>query len=37
MEERNVKIVHDHRKSFMSIKFDNSKTLSMTMFDKNAR
>jgi len=37
MEERNVKIVHDPRKSLKSIKFNNSKNLSVTWFEENAR
>jgi len=36
MEERNVKIVRDPRKSLKSIKFNNSKNLSVTWCKENA-
>jgi len=36
MEERNVKIVRDPRKSLKSIKFNNFKNLSVTWFKENA-
>jgi len=32
MDERNVKILSDHRKSRQAIKFNNSKTLWITRF-----
>jgi len=35
MEERNVKIVRDPRKSLKSIKLKNSKNLSVTWFEEN--
>jgi len=37
IDERNVKIVRDSRKSLSSVKFNNSKTPCITRFDKNAR
>jgi len=36
MEERNVKIVRDPRKSLKSIKLNNFKNLSVTWFKENA-
>jgi len=37
MEECNVKIVRNPRKSLKQIKFKQSKTLSVTWIDENAR
>jgi len=37
MEERNVNIERDPRKSLKEILFENSKDLSVTWFDDNAR
>jgi len=37
MEERNVKIVSDPRKSLKSIKFNNFKHISVMWFEENAR
>ena len=37
MEERNVKIVRDPRKSLKSIKFNTFNDLSVTWFKENAR
>ena len=37
MEERNDKVVCDLRKSLKSVKFNNSKILSVTWFEENAQ